>query len=41
VKIEILEGYAEMERVEFGGAIYNKYVAGKSDESATTFYFRR
>ena len=41
VKIEILEGYAEMERVEFGGAIYNKYVAGKSDESATTIYFRR
>jgi hypothetical protein len=41
VKIEILEGHAEIEGVEFRGTIYNKYVAGKSDESATTIYFRK
>jgi hypothetical protein len=41
VKIEILEGHAEIERVEFRGVLYNKYVAEKPDESASTIYFRR
>jgi hypothetical protein len=41
VKIEILEGHAEIEKVEFRGVLYAKFLTGKSDESATTIYFRR